>query len=122
MSGLIWRNWYIRRQGTLSQKWIGIIGTPNFVPVYPTSDVIRAYPAVLLFCRIFPDPCIRYEAYYTETTESRIQKKSRALGYLFSDRQSDYYAPDPFKCIFFQNGWYEKICSTLQPWTNLKPL
>ena len=40
----------------------------------------------------------------------------RALGLLYSGEKHDYCGVDPTKCIFFKNGWYEKVMETLSPW------
>ena len=29
---------------------------------------------------------------------------------------------DPTKCIFFNNGWYEKYAAVMDGWRNLNPL
>ena len=44
-----------------------------------------------------------------------------ALGLLYS-KNSDYYHEDITKCIFFENGWYDKINSILKEWHLAKPL
>lgn len=44
-----------------------------------------------------------------------------ALGLLYS-KNSDYYHEDITKCVFFENGWYDKITSQLNDWRLLKPL
>lgn len=44
-----------------------------------------------------------------------------ALGLLYS-KNSDYYHEDITKCVFFENGWYDKITSELNDWRLLKPL
>jgi radical SAM protein with 4Fe4S-binding SPASM domain len=45
----------------------------------------------------------------------------RALGGLYSGDPLDLAAPDPTKCLFFENGWHMKISETLEGWTNLTP-
>ena len=44
-----------------------------------------------------------------------------ALGLLYS-KSSDYYHEDITKCVFFENGWYDKITSELNDWRLLRPL
>ena len=44
-----------------------------------------------------------------------------ALGLLYS-KNNDYYHEDITKCIFFENGWYEKVTNTLKKWRIEKPL
>lgn len=44
-----------------------------------------------------------------------------ALGLLYS-KNSDYYHEDITKCVFFENGWYDKITSELNDWRLLIPL
>ena len=44
-----------------------------------------------------------------------------ALGLLYS-KNNDYYHEDITKCIFFENGWYEKVTDTLKTWRIEKPL
>ena len=44
-----------------------------------------------------------------------------ALGLLYSPT-SDFYHEDITKCIFFENGWYEKVLDTLKDWRLKNPL
>lgn len=44
-----------------------------------------------------------------------------ALGLLYSPN-SDYYHEDITKCIFFENGWYDKITKELTKWKLDNPL
>ena len=44
-----------------------------------------------------------------------------ALGLLYSNN-GDYYHEDILKCIFFENGWYDKINEELKDWRLLKKL
>ena len=44
-----------------------------------------------------------------------------ALGLLYSSN-SDFYHEDITKCLFFENGWYEKVMETLKDWRIEKPL
>ena len=43
-----------------------------------------------------------------------------ALGYLYSG--TDFLAHDPTACLFFENGWAQRVQQTLQGWVNLTPL
>jgi sulfatase maturation enzyme AslB (radical SAM superfamily) len=45
-----------------------------------------------------------------------------ALGLLYSSKDVDFYHEDITKCIFFENGWYEKVTDALSEWKNAKPL
>jgi len=31
-------------------------------------------------------------------------------------------SPDLYKCVFFENGYYEKYCSVMEGWRNLTPV
>lgn len=44
-----------------------------------------------------------------------------ALGLLYS-KDVNFYHEDITKCIFFENGWYEKVLNTLHGWKIEKPL
>ena len=44
-----------------------------------------------------------------------------ALGLLYS-KDSDFYHEDITKCIFFENGWYEKVKNTIKEWALDNPL
>ena len=44
-----------------------------------------------------------------------------ALGLLYS-KNIDFYHEDITKCIFFENGWYDKVTNTLKDWKLEKPL
>jgi len=46
----------------------------------------------------------------------------RAMGYLFSGEKKDFFGEDLTKCVFFENGWYEKVRDTLSDWKNLSPV
>lgn len=43
----------------------------------------------------------------------------RALGLLYSGEALDFAGADVTKCYFFENGWYERINSSLDKWKNL---
>lgn len=40
----------------------------------------------------------------------------RALGLLYSGKRKDFSGEDITKCMFFENGWYEKVTETLSEW------
>ena len=42
----------------------------------------------------------------------------RALGFLYSGQKKNFLAEDITKCLFFENGWYEKTVSALSGWEN----
>ncbi len=44
-----------------------------------------------------------------------------ALGLLYSPT-SDFYHEDITKCIFYENGWYEKVIDVLKDWKLINPL
>ena len=44
-----------------------------------------------------------------------------ALGLLYSPNQ-DYFHEDVTKCLFFENGWYEKVLAKMEPWRVENPL
>ena len=44
-----------------------------------------------------------------------------ALGLLYS-KNSDFFHEDITKCIFFENGWYDKVVDTLKDWKIEMPL
>ena len=44
-----------------------------------------------------------------------------ALGLLYS-KNGDYYHEDITKCIFFENGWYDKVTAELADWPLENPL
>ena len=45
-----------------------------------------------------------------------------ALGMLYSKNSEDFYHQDITKCIFFENGWYEKSIEMLKDWKLETPL
>ena len=45
-----------------------------------------------------------------------------ALGLLYSPKDVDFYHEDITKCIFFENGWYERVTEALSNWKISKPL
>lgn len=45
-----------------------------------------------------------------------------ALGLLYSPDHHDFFHEDITKCLFFENGWYEKVTEKLAGYTNRTPL
>ena len=45
-----------------------------------------------------------------------------ALGLLYSTKDVDFYHEDITKCIFFENGWYEKVTEELKDYRLMQPL
>ncbi|HAQ51667.1 MAG TPA: hypothetical protein DCR12_02760 [Lachnospiraceae bacterium] len=45
-----------------------------------------------------------------------------ALGRLYSDNRDDFYGEDVTKCMFFENGWYDKITDRLKDYHLVNPL
>ena len=45
-----------------------------------------------------------------------------ALGRLYSQNRNDFYGEDITKCIFFENGWYDRINERLKDYRLLNPL
>ena len=43
----------------------------------------------------------------------------RALSYVYFD---EYLREDPWKCIFYESGYYEKLVNVLEGYTNLTPI
>ena len=43
----------------------------------------------------------------------------RAMGLLYSGAKADFNGEDITKCVFFENGWYEKTSKALAVWNNL---
>lgn len=41
-----------------------------------------------------------------------------ALGGLYSPKELDLFGSDITKCIFYENGWYQKVEAALNGWTN----
>ena len=33
-----------------------------------------------------------------------------------------FFSTDPFKCVFFEKGYYQKFCKAMEGWENLNPL
>ena len=46
----------------------------------------------------------------------------RALGLLYSGQVYDFNGADMTKCIFFNNGWYDKVSDALGEWKNLSEI
>lgn len=45
-----------------------------------------------------------------------------ALSLLYSEKQEDFFHEDITKCAFFENGWYNRIVSTLKEYNLRNPL
>ena len=89
--------------------------------VTPLKDLIRNSPyldvavAPLLVQIMKNDKCADCK-YYKACTGG-----CPALGLLYSP-DSDFYHEDISKCIFFENGWYERITDSLKEWQLINPL
>ena len=46
----------------------------------------------------------------------------RAMGLLYSDNSCDFCGEDVTKCVFFKNGWYQRVSEALADWRNMTPL
>ena len=79
------------------------------------SDYLNLAMAPLLKQIIENDKCANCK-YYKACTGG-----CPALGLLYS-KNGDYYHEDILKCIFFENGWYDKINLELKDWQLAKPL
>ena len=79
------------------------------------SDYINLAMAPLLKQIVENDKCANCK-YYKACTGG-----CPALGLLYS-KNNDYYHEDITKCIFFENGWYEKVINALNKWRIEKPL
>jgi hypothetical protein len=44
------------------------------------------------------------------------------MGFLYSGARRDWCGEDITKCVFFENGWYEKTRDALSEWKNLSPI
>ena len=41
-----------------------------------------------------------------------------ALGGLYAPEKLNLFGSDVTKCLFYENGWYEKTVGTMRGWTN----
>lgn len=74
------------------------------------SDYLNLAMAPLLKQILENDKCANCK-YYKACTGG-----CPALGLLYSSKDVDFYHEDITKCIFFENGWYDKVCDTLKNW------
>lgn len=44
------------------------------------------------------------------------------MGLLYSGPRADFCGEDVSKCVFFENGWYEKTKEVLSGWTCLSTI
>ena len=80
------------------------------------SDYLNLAMAPLLKQILENDKCANCK-YYKACTGG-----CPALGLLYSSKDVDFYHEDITKCIFFENGWYEKVVEGLSGWQIEKPL
>jgi len=80
------------------------------------SDYLNLAMAPLLKQILENDKCANCK-YYKACTGG-----CPALGLLYSSKDVDFYHEDITKCIFFENGWYEKVVKELSGWKIEKPL
>ena len=45
-----------------------------------------------------------------------------AFSMLYMSDKADFFNPDITRCIFWENGWYEKIIKVMGEWRNLSPI
>ncbi len=46
----------------------------------------------------------------------------RALGVLLTGERDSFLHEDLSKCMFFENGWYQRVVQALPGWTNLSEI
>ena len=80
------------------------------------SDYLNLAMAPLLKQILENDKCANCK-YYKACTGG-----CPALGLLYSSKDVDFYHEDITKCVFFENGWYEKVVKELAGWQIEKPL
>ena len=103
--------WFIEREISLGN----LLKTP-LKQLVTESDYLNLAMAPLLKQIIENDKCGNCK-YYKACTGG-----CPALGLLFSSEKFNYYHEDITKCIFFENGWYEKSINTLSKWKIIRPL
>lgn len=79
------------------------------------SDYLNLAMAPLLKQILENDKCANCK-YYKACTGG-----CPALGLLYAEG-NDFYHEDITKCIFFENGWYDRITNELKDWRLIKPL
>jgi radical SAM protein with 4Fe4S-binding SPASM domain len=102
--------WFLERKISLGN----VLKTP-LKELVRESDYLNLATATLLKQILEHDKCGNCK-YYKACTGG-----CPALGLLYS-KNGDYYHEDILKCIFFENGWYDRINKELQEWHLLKPL
>jgi len=103
--------WFIEREISLGN----LLKTP-LKQLVTESDYLNLAMAPLLKQIIENDKCGNCK-YYKACTGG-----CPALGLLYSSEKFNYYHEDITKCIFFENGWYEKSINTLSKWKIIRPL
>lgn len=102
--------WFLERRISLGN----VLKTP-LKELVRESDYLNLAMAPLLKQILENDKCGNCK-YYKACTGG-----CPALGLLYS-KNGDYYHEDILKCIFFENGWYDKITSELKDWQLVKAL
>ena len=102
--------WFLERKISLGN----VLKTP-LKELVRESDYLNLATATLLKQILENDKCGNCK-YYKACTGG-----CPALGLLYS-KNGDYYHEDILKCIFFENGWYDRINKELQEWHLYKPL
>ena len=102
--------WFLEHQISLGN----IFKTP-LKQLVKESDYLNLAMAPLLKQIVQNDKCANCK-YYKACTGG-----CPALGLLYSTN-GDYFHEDITKCIFFENGWYEKVTDKLSKWRLEKPL
>ena len=102
--------WFIEREISLGN----LLKTP-LKQLVTESDYLNLAMAPLLKQIIENDKCGNCK-YYKACTGG-----CPALGLLYSSEKFNYYHEDITKCIFFENGWYEKSINTLSKWKIIRP-
>ena len=103
--------WFIEREISLGN----LLKTP-LKQLVTESDYLNLAMAPLLKQIIENDKCGNCK-YYKACTGG-----CPALGLLYSSEKFNYYHEDITKCIFFENGWYEKSINALSKWKIIRPL
>lgn len=88
----------------------------------PLSEIIRsgAYPEII--CTTVGDVRERSEKCAACRYFPFCTGGCRALGLLYSGQRKDFCGEDITKCMYFENGWYEKVTEAFSDWKNLKPM
>lgn len=102
--------WFLERKISLGN----VLKTP-LKELVKNSDYLNLAMAPLLKQILENDKCGNCK-YYKACTGG-----CPALGLLYS-KNGDYYHEDILKCIFFENGWYDRIKNELKDWQLIRPL